>query len=147
MKRLPQVQVILSGMSTMDQIKDNVATFEDPDGLSDADAETLMQAAETFKKQVNVPCTACRYCCDGCPAQINIPAFLTVLLAAVLALTLAGCGNTQEQAPANTLTPPPIQSAEPAPTQDTPAAPAVHINAVPGQTVGIERGQHRNARL
>lgn len=77
-KRLPQVQVILSGMSALDHIKDNVSTFEEPDGLSDADAETLMRAAEAFKKQVSVPCTACRYCCDGCPAQINIPAFLAV---------------------------------------------------------------------
>lgn len=77
-KRLPQAQVILSGMSTLEQIKENVSTFEDPDGLSDADAETLMRAAEAFKKQASVPCTACRYCCDGCPAQINIPAFLTV---------------------------------------------------------------------
>ena len=38
----------------------------------------LRRAAEAFKKQVSVPCTACRYCCDGCPMEINIPAFLSV---------------------------------------------------------------------
>ena len=77
-KRLPQVQVILSGMSTLEQIKDNVSTFAEPEGLSDADVELLLRAAEAFKKQVSVPCTACRYCCDGCPMEINIPAFLSV---------------------------------------------------------------------
>ena len=77
-KRLPQVQVILSGMSTLEQIKDNVSTFAEPEDLSDADAEILLRAAEAFKKQVSVSCTACRYCCDGCPMEINIPAFLSV---------------------------------------------------------------------
>ena len=65
-------------MSAPGQIKDNVSTFAEPEGLSDADTKILMRAAEAFKKQVSVPCTACRYCCDGCPAQINIPAFLSV---------------------------------------------------------------------
>ena len=65
-------------MSALEQIKDNVSTFSEPEGLSDADTEILMRAAEAFKKQVSVPCTACRYCYDGCPAQINIPAFLAV---------------------------------------------------------------------
>lgn len=77
-RRLPQVQVILSGMSTLEQIQDNVATFEADEPLTDADAELLMRACAAFKKEVSVPCTACRYCCDGCPAQINIPAFLAV---------------------------------------------------------------------
>ncbi|MDE6600863.1 MAG: aldo/keto reductase [Lachnospiraceae bacterium] len=77
-KRLPQVQVILSGMSSMEQIKDNIGTFQEPEGLNDADAELLMQACEVFKKQVSVPCTACRYCCSGCPMKIDIPAYLNV---------------------------------------------------------------------
>lgn len=77
-KRLPQVQVILSGMSTTGQIQDNIKTFQEPEGLTDADAELLMRACEVFKKQVNVPCTACRYCCDDCPMRIDIPAYLDV---------------------------------------------------------------------
>lgn len=77
-KGLPQVQVVLSGMSTIEQIQDNVATFAQPDALSQEDTETLRRACTAFKNQVSVPCTACRYCCDGCPAQINIPDFLAV---------------------------------------------------------------------
>ena len=75
---LPQVQVILSGMSNMEQIRDNIGTFQEPEGLSDEDTKLLMQACEAFRKQVSVPCTACRYCCDGCPMKIDIPAYLDV---------------------------------------------------------------------
>lgn len=77
-KRLPQVQVILSGMSNMEQIRDNIRTFQEPEGLTDADAELLMRACEAFKKQISVPCTSCRYCCDDCPMKIDIPAYLDV---------------------------------------------------------------------
>ena len=72
--RLPNVQVILSGMSTMDQIIDNVQTFSDICPLSDEDAKLLNEACEMFRGEISVPCTACRYCCDDCPMEINIPA-------------------------------------------------------------------------
>lgn len=77
-KRLPQVQVILSGMSTMGQIRENVAIFTDDRALTDEEEAILMKACEAFREQVQVPCTACRYCCDSCPAQINIPVVLEV---------------------------------------------------------------------
>ena len=75
-KSLPQVQVILSGMSNMEQMNDNLGTFADDDGLSEEDMALLMKACDLFHSQLQVPCTACRYCTDGCPAQINIPEFL-----------------------------------------------------------------------
>ena len=77
-RHLPQVQVILSGMSTMDQIVDNVKTFDDDSTFTNEDFNILMKACDSFHKQIVVPCTACRYCCDGCPMQINIPEFLKV---------------------------------------------------------------------
>ncbi|MCM1049239.1 MAG: aldo/keto reductase [Clostridiales bacterium] len=77
-QRLPQVQVILSGMSNMEQIKNNVATFAEPGALSDEDAELLLKACDVFKNHLNVPCTACRYCCDDCPMKIDIPAYLSL---------------------------------------------------------------------
>lgn len=73
-----RVQVVLSGMSTLAQLQDNVATFCDDTAWTEADEATLMKAVEAFKRQVQVPCTACRYCCDDCPARINIPAVLDV---------------------------------------------------------------------
>lgn len=68
---LPNVKMILSGMSNMEQMKDNVHTFEQEKPLSAEEEKTLMQIAETLKDAL--PCTACRYCCDGCPKGIDIP--------------------------------------------------------------------------
>lgn len=75
---LPQVQVILSGMSTMDQIIDNVNTFSKESAFTEKDREVLMNACDLFRSQVRVPCTACRYCCADCPMQINIPEFMSL---------------------------------------------------------------------
>ena len=74
--RLDNVQVILSGMSNMEQIVDNVNTFNAGGPLSDEDTAILEKACEMFRGEINVPCTGCRYCCDDCPMQIDIPAVL-----------------------------------------------------------------------
>ncbi len=75
---LPQVQVILSGMSNLEQIEDNVATFSGENGLTGEDRALLLQVCEQFRSQVQVPCTGCCYCTAGCPMGINIPEFLKV---------------------------------------------------------------------
>ncbi len=75
-RTLDQVQVILSGMSTIDQIKDNVATFNDLEPLSKEDQELLFKVCEKFHSKLVVPCTACRYCTEDCPMSINIPEWL-----------------------------------------------------------------------
>ncbi len=77
-KSLPQVQVILSGMSTLDQIKENIETFRDATPLTEDEQATLKEACDAFTKQMKVPCTACRYCCDDCPMEIEIPKFLDI---------------------------------------------------------------------
>ncbi len=74
----PQVQVILSGMSDLDQMQDNLATFSGELGLSQADRELILEAGRRFRSQVQVPCTECRYCTPECPVEINIPAYLKV---------------------------------------------------------------------
>lgn len=76
-RRLPNVKVILSGMSTLGQIEDNVATFCDETALTDEDAALLDQALDLFRQEMSVPCTGCRYCCDDCPMGINIPEYIT----------------------------------------------------------------------
>jgi len=78
LKRLPQVQVILSGMTTLEQIQDNIVTFSDVPALTDEEEHLLMEACDIFRAQVRTPCTACRYCCDNCPVHINIPQVLSV---------------------------------------------------------------------
>lgn len=72
------VQVILSGMSTLEQMQQNVATLSQSRPLTNAEIQTLKRACAAFREQVQVPCTACRYCCEGCAAQIDIPAIIEV---------------------------------------------------------------------
>ena len=71
---IDNVTMILSGMSNMEQMKDNVRIFNERRVLNDAENELLMQVAESLKNAV--PCTACRYCCDGCPVGLDIPKLL-----------------------------------------------------------------------
>ena len=68
---LPNVKMILSGMNELDQVEDNLNTFETHRPLTDEERQTLSDIAESMKK--GVPCTGCRYCCDGCPKELNIP--------------------------------------------------------------------------
>ncbi len=74
----PQVQVILSGMSNLEQMQDNLATFSGESGLCDADKALILEAGRQFRSQVQVPCTECRYCTAECPMEINIPAYLKI---------------------------------------------------------------------
>ena len=68
------VKVILSGMSAFDQMKDNIRTFSEGEELNDAELGLLNEIADTLKN--GVPCTACRYCCEGCPMELDIPTLL-----------------------------------------------------------------------
>lgn len=71
---LPNVRMILSGMSNMEQMQDNVKTFEERKPLTQQETELLYEIAEGMKN--SVPCTGCRYCCDGCPMGLDIPGLL-----------------------------------------------------------------------
>lgn len=76
---LPNVKVVLSGMSNMEQIEDNVKTFSTSQpGLTAEDKVLLDKACEMFRAYIHIPCTGCRYCTAECPQQINIPEFITV---------------------------------------------------------------------
>lgn len=71
---IPGVKMILSGMSDMEQMKDNLRTFEKSQPLSEKETELVLDIAEFLKN--SVPCTACRYCTDGCPMGLDIPLFI-----------------------------------------------------------------------
>ena len=73
---LPNVKMILSGMSNEQQMMDNIATFEQPRPLSPAEGELILKVAEELKG--SVPCTGCRYCVAGCPMGLDIPFLLSV---------------------------------------------------------------------
>lgn len=76
---LPNVTMILSGMTTMEQVRDNVATFQTEEALTPEEKMLLTNVAAGYQSRLAVPCTACRYCCDGCPQEIDIPQMLRVL--------------------------------------------------------------------
>lgn len=71
---IPEVATVLSGMSNLEQMKDNIRTFTDGAPLSEEEWNMMLEIAETLKK--GVPCTACRYCCGGCPMGLDIPMLL-----------------------------------------------------------------------
>lgn len=114
---LPNVKVILSGMSNPDQVQDNLHTFSEEKLLSDAETEVLLDIAKGMKS--SVPCTACKYCCDDCPKNLNIPLLLDVYndlqfsMEVAVAMRLEGlpqdqqasacigCGNCKKMCPQN----------------------------------------------
>lgn len=71
---IPGVTMILSGMSNMAQMTENLATFAAPKPLSDMERAKLLEIARDM--QTGVPCTACRYCTAGCPQGLDIPTLL-----------------------------------------------------------------------
>ena len=73
---LPNVKMILSGMTTMDHVVDNLNTFEQSAPLSSDEIALLLDIAEGMKDAI--PCTGCRYCWDGCPMGLDIPAMMSI---------------------------------------------------------------------
>lgn len=68
------VTVTLSGMSNMEQMKDNIHTFEEDQPLDDTEMKALLEVADNMLD--TLPCTACRYCVTHCPKSLDIPTLL-----------------------------------------------------------------------
>ncbi len=75
---LPQVAVVLSGMSSLVQVEDNIKTFAEHLPLDGAEKELVTEACQMYRPTVAVPCTACRYCLAACPKELDIPGLLSV---------------------------------------------------------------------
>ena len=73
---LPSVTVTLSGMSSMEQVEDNLNTFAQEKPLSPEEQKTLLSIAGSMTGRTSVPCTACRYCTTHCPQELDIPMLL-----------------------------------------------------------------------
>ena len=81
LESIPGVTMILSGMSNMDQLRENVEFFDTKKVISDDDIATLLTAAHydvTGKNAGTVPCTACRYCTTHCQKELDIPKILSL---------------------------------------------------------------------
>ncbi len=76
---LPNVVSVLSGMSTLDQVKENVAEWKTAKPLSDADKKVVEQALEALRSVGMIDCTNCRYCAKDCPAGVKIPEIMSLM--------------------------------------------------------------------
>ncbi len=70
---LPGVMTILSGMSSEEQMDDNISTFTNFEPLADDELKIINEVTEELLGMPQIGCTACKYCCDGCPKNISIP--------------------------------------------------------------------------
>lgn len=76
---LEKVTYVLSGMSTPEQVADNVSYMKDFQPLSPVEQEVVKKAAEIIRSRAYIDCTACRYCVDGCPQKIAIPRYFALV--------------------------------------------------------------------
>jgi len=84
---LPGVMVTLSGMSNMEQLKENVSIFTGFKPFNEKDMDFMLTVADLYKSNVHIPCTACSYCMP-CPHGVNIPGNFRVYNAASDALSI-----------------------------------------------------------
>ena len=75
---LPNVQVVLSGMNDIEQVRDNVKTMSGFKALSSEEQEILDATAREFLSLTQVPCTQCGYCAPHCPQEIDIPMLINM---------------------------------------------------------------------
>lgn len=75
---LDGVITVLSGMSDIEQMQDNISYMEEFTPLGDQERKAVAKAAEILKNTPTVPCTGCKYCVDGCPMKITIPDIFSV---------------------------------------------------------------------
>lgn len=75
---LPAVMMVLSGMSTPEQVDDNTGFMKEFVPLDDEERDIVQRATAVIKQSIAVPCTACHYCTDGCPQDIPIPEYFSI---------------------------------------------------------------------
>lgn len=78
LQSIPEVTVTLSGMSNLEQMQQNIATFGEEKPLSAQEMDALLGIADEMVKKIALPCTACRYCTTHCPQGLDIPHLLAL---------------------------------------------------------------------
>ena len=75
---LPNVMVVLSGMSDMEQMNDNTSYMQDFVPLTEEEQHLCFKVAGIINSQIAIPCTGCSYCTEGCPVHIAIPQYFSL---------------------------------------------------------------------
>lgn len=78
LQSVPGVTMVLSGMSNLQQMQDNIHTFAEDKPLTEKEMDTLLQIADGMVKKIVLPCTACHYCTSHCPQSLPIPELLAL---------------------------------------------------------------------
>lgn len=73
------VMMVLSGMSSLEQMRDNISYMKDFQPLDRRELEAIQKVQEIIRSMNLIPCTACRYCVDGCPQKISIPDLFAIM--------------------------------------------------------------------
>ena len=73
LQSIPGVTMVLSGMSSMEQLKANIETWNDDKPLTDEESSLLVKLTDEETKKAGLPCTACHYCTNHCPQKLPIP--------------------------------------------------------------------------
>jgi len=104
------VMMVLSGMSTIEQMEDNLSYMKEFQPLNEAEQEAVAKVCAVFRNQELVPCTGCRYCTEVCPQEIPIPELFAALNAkrqdqayepVTGAADCVRCGKCEEICPQN----------------------------------------------
>ena len=75
---LPNVMMVLSGMSNLEQMEDNLSYMEEFKPLTEEEKELCFKVADIINGQIAIPCTGCSYCTEGCPQKIAIPQYFSL---------------------------------------------------------------------
>lgn len=78
LQSVPSVTMVLSGMSSMEQLQENIRTYSEDKPLSKKEMEALLTIADGMLEKKVLPCTACHYCVSHCPQELDIPELLAL---------------------------------------------------------------------
>ena len=78
LQSIPSVTMVLSGMSNLEQMQENIRTFEEEKPLNPQEMKALLCIADTMVRKNILPCTACHYCVSHCPQGLDIPSLLAL---------------------------------------------------------------------